>query len=82
MPPKRNWTRYILRNKGEIVYFGITSRDYPEYRIQQHKDEGKKFTSHEIIKPIVTEEGARKWEKERINAYRKSHGKPPRYNKG
>lgn len=80
---ERKWSRYILRDEGKIVYFGITSRDFPEYRIQQHRDEGKRFTSHEILTPVVTEEGARKWERDRIKTYcRNNGGRPPRYNKG
>lgn len=82
MSRERNWKRYVLRNRNKIVYFGITSREYPESRLQQHVDDGKGFTSSEVLSPVVTEGGAKKWEKERIEGYRRSHrGKAPRYNK-
>ncbi|RLF27222.1 MAG: hypothetical protein DRN05_05955 [Thermoplasmata archaeon] len=79
---ERIWWRYILRDKGKIVYFGITSREFPESRIQQHADDGKRFTTVNIIKPRVTEAGARKWERDKIESYKRSHrGRPPRYNR-
>ncbi len=39
MAKARNHSRYELRDKGKIVYVGIT-RD-PERREEEHKDEGK-----------------------------------------
>jgi predicted GIY-YIG superfamily endonuclease len=82
MSKERTWTRYILRDNGKIVYVGITRREFPEARIQQHADEGKHFTSYQFFVPRVTEEGARSWEQEKVETYKDNHeGKGPKYNK-
>ena len=79
MPKTRNHSRYELRDKGKIVYVGIT-RD-PGRREEEHKGEGKRFGSMKVVGPAVTRDGAEKWEEERLEQYRKSHGgKNPRYN--
>ncbi len=77
---KRDNHRYELRDKGKIVYVGIT--DDPDRRQGEHKNEGKRFTSMNVVGPAVTQGSAEKWEEERLQKYRKSHsGKNPRYNK-
>jgi len=79
MAKARNHSRYELRDKGKIVYVGIT-RD-PERREEEHKDEGKRFGSMNVVGPKVTHAGAEEWEEERLEQYRRSHGgKNPRYN--
>ena len=82
MSADRTWTRYILRDNGTTVYVGITSRELPESRIQEHLNEGKRFTSHQFIVPRVTGDGARAWEQATIETYRHNHGgRGPKYNK-
>jgi len=45
------------------------------------KMRGKRFRSMNVVGPAVTRDGAEKWEEERLEQYRKSHGgKNPRYN--
>jgi len=80
MGKKRDTSRYELRDKRKIVYVGRT--DDPERRAEEHKEEGKRFTSVNVVGPKVTEETAEQWEEQRLEAYRRSHGgKNPRYNK-
>ena len=81
MAKKRNYRRYELRDKRELVYLGITKQD-PEQRGQQHKSEGKDFTSMNIVGPAVTKDSAEDWEEKRLQKYRDNHaGKNPRDNK-
>jgi len=80
MSNKRQYFRYELRDRGKIVYFGIT--DDPDRREAEHQDQGKRFTSVNIVGPVVTKNSAELWEEERLGQYRRSHGgKNPRYNK-
>jgi len=80
MAKKREHYRYELRNRGKIVYIGVT--DAPERRKTEHDREGKRFTSMNVITPVVTKDSAKKWEQERIQQYRRNHkGKNPKYNK-
>ncbi|MGB7292125.1 MAG: GIY-YIG nuclease family protein [Thermodesulfobacteriota bacterium] len=80
MPSKRDNYRYELRDKGSLVYVGITND--PEKREQEHKGERKRFTSMNIITPPVTQDSAERWEEKRLETYRTNHqGKNPRYNK-
>ena len=80
MAKKRNYYRYELRDRRRIVYVGIT--DDPARREDEHRLEGKHFTSMNLIKPAVTKESAERWEEERLEQYRRSHGgKNPKYNK-
>jgi len=80
MSKKRAHFRYELRDQGKIVYVGIT--DDPERREGEHQNEGKHFTSVNIVGPAVTKNSAELWEEKRLEQYRRSHGgKNPRYNK-
>ena len=80
MPAPRDHYRYLLYHQGAIVYIGITND--PERREQEHRDEGKRFTSMSVLRPAVTRASAERWEEERLEAYRRNHrGKNPRYNK-
>ncbi|HID19680.1 MAG TPA: GIY-YIG nuclease family protein [Methanophagales archaeon] len=80
MAKKRNYYRYELRDHRRIVYVGVT--DDPARREDEHKREGKRFTSMNIVRPAVTKNSAERWEEEKLEQYRRSHGgKNPRYNK-
>lgn len=81
MARRRNYTRYELRDHRKLVYRGITNRD-PQQREQEHREEGKRFTSMTPVGPKVTRETADKWEGEALEQYRRTHdGRNPRYNK-
>lgn len=80
MPKKRDHYRYELRDRGKLVYVGIT--DDAERREGEHQDQGKRFTSMNVVGPTVTADSAERWEEERLEKYRRSHGgRNPRYNK-
>jgi len=79
MPKRRNYHRYELKQKREIVYRGITNN--PERREEEHKDEGKRFSNLKIIGPAVTKKAAENWEEKSLQSYRDSHGgENPKYN--
>jgi len=79
MASRRDYYRYELREGRRVVYVGITND--PERREQEHRSEGKVFTSMHVIRPAVTETGAREWEQQRLETYRTNHGgKDPKYN--
>ncbi len=81
MSKKRGFARYELREKGKLVYVGITSQSLDE-RAEQHRQDGKRFTSVNKAGPFVTKDSAEEWEENRLEQYRHSHkGKNPRYNK-
>jgi predicted GIY-YIG superfamily endonuclease len=78
---KRDTYRYRLKDGNKVVYIGITND--PERRAREHKEVVERSWTFEVVGPRVTEESARKWEDERLKAYRASHGgRNPRYNKG
>jgi len=80
MGKKRDTVTYNLFDKGKVVYKGITND--VEEREQQHKNEGKRFTSIKPTSVKMTEEGAKEKEATQLETYRKSHdGKNPKYNK-
>jgi len=80
MSKKRNYYRYELRDGRKIVYIGVT--DDPSRREREHKSEGKRFTSMNIVGPAVTKGSAEQWEEKRLEQYCRSHGgKSPKYNK-
>ncbi len=79
MRRKRDTYRYVLRDRREIVQFGITSD--PERRIPEHDSDGKRFTSMTVVGPRVQRESAREWERDRIDAYEQRNGRKPRYNR-
>ena len=58
----RNYRRYVVRAKRKIVHGGITERPLEE-REAEHK---RKWPNARVsqVGPAVTEETARKWEKE------------------
>ena len=75
---KRNTYPYVLKHGRKAVYIGITKD--PERREQEHRDEGKNFTSMILDFPC-SEETALKREQEKIESYKRSHkGKKPKYN--
>lgn len=77
---KRDTVRYRLKDeKNRIVYIGTTND--PERRAREHHDERMRFKKMEIVGPRVTEDGAKKWEEESIERYRKNTGNKPKYNK-
>lgn len=77
---KRDHHNYVLRDRRFVVKHGITTS--PNQRMVQMENEGLRFTSMCIDPVAVSEETARKREKERVNAHQKSHkGRKPRYNK-
>ncbi len=80
MKSKRDANVYELFDGRKKVYIGIT--DDLERREQEHKNEGKKFTSIRKVTSKLTQESALKKERERISQYQKNHrGKTPKYNK-
>ena len=80
MKKKYDTLTYDLKDGKKIVYRGITKD--PEKREKEHKASGKRFTKMVLSKRKMTEEGAKKKEKENLRTYRKSHGgKNPKYNK-
>ncbi len=80
MPKKRDTLTYELWDKGKKVYIGQTND--PEGREDEHRAEGKHFSSLKVTSPRVTEEGALRKEDEQLKAYQKGHGgQLPRYNK-
>ena len=79
MASRRNTHRYTLRDRGKVVYFGITND--LELREAQHRDEGKRFTTIRPEGPRVKRETAEKWEEDRLARFRSTHrGRNPRYN--
>lgn len=75
----RDYSKYILRNKGKIVYVGITND--LERRCKEHCLD-KDFTSIQKVGNKTTLDAAKKWEAERLATYRKnSGGNNPKYNK-
>lgn len=74
----RNFTKYVLRNKGKIVYVGITNN--LERRCREHCQD-KNFTSIQKVGNQTTFDAAKQWEAKRLNTYRRNHGgENPKYN--
>ena len=75
----RNHRRYELFKGNRLVYVGITNNH--DRREQEHESEGKQFSRMDLVGPTVTKETAQKWERERLETYRKNHkGENPKYN--
>jgi predicted GIY-YIG superfamily endonuclease len=75
---KRNTYPYVLKDRKKVVYIGITKN--PERREQEHREEGKKFSSMNLDFPC-SEKTALEREQEKIESYKRSHkGKKPKYN--
>jgi predicted GIY-YIG superfamily endonuclease len=80
MAKKRDTMTYELKDGKKVVYRGTTND--LERRAQEHKDEGKKFTTIVKTSPKMTENGAKKKESEALKTFRRNHGgKNPKYNK-
>ena len=76
----RDTYRYVLRDGRKIVQFGISNG--PRDRLNEHENDGKRFTTMAVVGPAVTREAALAWERKRIESYQQSHGgKKPQYNK-
>lgn len=77
---RRDTVTYALYNGRKKVYIGSTSD--PKRRVQQHLEEGKRFTRVEVTSYRMTEDSAKRREGEQLASYKRNHsGKKPRYNK-
>ncbi len=63
--PKRDTTRYNLRQNRKIVHKGITKRPLEE-RLEEHQNEYPGATISKVG-PKVTEDSGRKWERDQPN---------------
>ena len=80
MAKKRDMVTYDLKKGRKIVYRGVTND--PGHRMQQHLADGKKFDKLVVTSRKMSEEGAKKREKENLQTFRRSHkGRNPSYNK-
>ena len=79
MSKKQDTVTYELKQGNKVVYVGTTND--PDRREQEHRENGKKFGHMNVTSRRMTEAGAMKKEAERIETYRKNHGKNPKYNK-
>ena len=79
MAKKRDTVTYELKQGNKVVYVGTTND--LERREQQHREDGKKFSSMKATSRRMTEDGARRKETERLATYRKNQGENPKYNK-
>ncbi len=80
MVKKRDTVTYELKDGRNVVYRGTTND--PDQREAEHKAAGKSFTNMLVTSRKMTDDGAKKKEKESLAAYRKNHsGKNPKYNK-
>ena len=80
MSKRRNHYRYKLYDQHQVVQFGFTND--PERREEEHRDEGKRFSTLKVEGPAVIKKTAEQWEEERLANYRRTHqGRNPRYNK-
>jgi len=80
MAQKRDTYKYELKQGNKVVYVGIT--DDPGRREQEHRNDGKQFTSMTIVGNASTRQGASAWEEQRIQTYMDNHhGQTPQYNK-
>ncbi len=76
---KRDTVTYELKQGNKVVYVGTTND--PERREAEHKKAGKSFGNMNVTSRKMTEAGAMKKEKEKLETYRKNQGKNPKYNK-
>lgn len=80
MAKRRDTVTYNLLHQRKVVYKGTTGD--PERRQEQHKNEGKRFTSLQVTSRQMTEDGAKAKEAKDLDQYRQNHGgRNPRYNK-
>lgn len=76
---KRNTYCYELKDKGKVVYRGITTD--VERRVGEHARAGKRFTTYCYDTVPVSRKTAYDYEKDGVSTYKRSHGRRPRYNK-
>lgn len=77
MPKKHTYALYQGREK---VYIGRT--DNLDRRLEEHRDDGKRFTRAEKTSRLMSEDGAQDREADQLETYRDGHGgKNPQYNK-
>lgn len=77
---KRDTLNYNLKQGKKIVYKGTTND--LERRKQEHKSEGKKFTTIQKVGRLKTEKNAKQEETRQLASYRKNNrGQNPKYNK-
>lgn len=70
---------YLLLNRGEIVYVGVTSD--LRARVLEHELQGKKFTRVEAISAEVNRNEAMEKEAKFMRSYMAKHdGRTPMYN--
>lgn len=74
----RNTTNYELRNRGKVVYHGITND--LERRIAEHERSGKLFDEVVKVGTAVTRGSARTYERRQIATYARRYRRPPKYN--
>ncbi len=77
--PDTEYFLYELHHKGEVVYISIT--DNPLRRMMKDMEDGKSFSSLNVVKAAMTQKAAEFWLQKRLERYRSYHeGKNPRYN--
>lgn len=75
----RDTYKYKLMDGNKILDIGITND--PQRRESEHKT-ARHRGRMKIFGIVVTEESAKKWEKEELEKYKRNHsGKLPKYNK-
>jgi len=75
---KRDTYCYELKDKGKVVYRGITTD--VERRVREHERDGKRFTTYCYDTVPLSRRSAHEAERDGIETYRRSHGKRSRYN--
>lgn len=77
---KRDTYTYELKNRGKVVYRGITND--VERRVREHEREGKRFTTYCYDIYPSSRKTAREREKCQVETYKKGHrGRKPKHNK-
>jgi predicted GIY-YIG superfamily endonuclease len=76
---KRDTYCYELKDKGKVVYRGITTD--VERRVSEHAREGKRFTTYCYDTVPLSRKSANEAESDGVDTYRRGHGKRPRYNR-
>jgi hypothetical protein len=76
---KRDTYLYELKDKGRVVYRGITTD--VERRVREHKRAGKRFTTVWDSGIPYCRRNALKHEVAGIQTYKRTHGRIPRHNK-
>ena len=78
-PRPRETANYELRNRGTLVYYGITNN--LDRRISEHERAGKVFDEVVKVGAIASRWTARKYEKREIASYQRKFGNRPAYNR-